>query len=285
MLLVTDGDGVSGAVDVVAEHGGIRVLVADSISFASPDDQGQVIVTGSHGGASAGEYARRFGVAAMVCSDAGIGKDAAGVAGLEMIDRAGIMGIAVSHESARIGDGRDIWDHGIISFANRTALAAGIRREYPVRDELMAFLYRRREPGPGEHPMRRTVLEHQGRQVVILDSMSQVEDADRGQVVIAASNGGKESGRLAVAAGCACAVFSDAGLGKDQAGIAGIWAMDAAGIPGITVSHTSAAISDGMDIWRNGVISHVNSAAAAAGFSAGARAADAVIHFLSNLER
>lgn len=118
-----------------------------------------------------------------------------------------------------------------------------------------------------------------------MDSMSQVEDVDSGQIVVAASNGGKESGRLAVLAGCACAVFNDAGVGKDRAGIAGLTAMDEAGIPGAAVSHTSAEISDGMDTWNNGILSHVNDAAAAAGLVAGMRVRDAVRSLLDGRQK
>jgi hypothetical protein len=132
--------------------------------------------------------------------------------------------------------------------------------------------------------LRTTVLDRAGRRVVVLDSMSQVEDVDSGQIVIAASNGGKESGRLAVLAGCACAVFNDAGVGKDRAGIAGLVGMDRAGIPGAAVSHTSAEISDGMDTWRNGVLSHVNDAAQAAGLAVGMRVRDAVLLLLDGEE-
>lgn len=129
--------------------------------------------------------------------------------------------------------------------------------------------------------LRNTVFELHGRKVVVLDSMSQVEAADRGHVVVAGSNGGKESGRIAVAFGCTCAVFNDSGVGKDSAGTAGLKLMDAAGVPGVTVSHSSAAISNGMDTWENGVISCVNDPAAAAGFTVGAKAKDAITSFLN----
>jgi hypothetical protein len=101
------------------------VAVTDSIAFATTEHAGHLIVTGSHGGASAGEYARRCGVAAVACNDAGIGKDQAGVAGLATLD--GVVGVAVGHDTARIGDGHDTWANGVVSFANAAALAASIR--------------------------------------------------------------------------------------------------------------------------------------------------------------
>lgn len=69
---------------------------------------------------------------------------------------------------------------------------------------------------------RGIVGEENGRLIVVMDSMSQIEQADRDRIVVAASNGGQESGRMAIATGCALAVMNDAGVGKDQAGIIGI---------------------------------------------------------------
>lgn len=108
-----------------------------------------------------------------------------------------------------------------------------------------------------------------GRQIVVMDSMSQAETEDTGRILVAASNGGQESGRLAIEIGPALAVFNDAGIGKDDAGIAGVVAMGEAGVPGATVGHESAEISNGMDMWHHGVLSYVNGPARAAGLRVG----------------
>ncbi|WP_430332829.1 hypothetical protein [Rhodococcus sp. ACT016] len=108
-----------------------------------------------------------------------------------------------------------------------------------------------------------------GRKIVVMDSMSQVETGDGGRILVAASNGGQESGRLAIEIDCALAVFNDAGIGKESAGISGIVAMGEAGIPGAAVGHDSAEISNGMDMWHNGVLSYVNGPAYEAGLRVG----------------
>ncbi|WP_072803455.1 hypothetical protein [Rhodococcoides yunnanense] len=125
---------------LVHSRNGQRVWVMDSIAFASAAQSGDVIVTGSHGGTSAGEYAVQFGVRVVVCNDAGIGKNAAGVAGLRAIDAHGIAGIAVGHDSARIGDGEDIWENGTITYVNRTAAEAGIRVGAALSEEILAMV-------------------------------------------------------------------------------------------------------------------------------------------------
>lgn len=128
---------------VVHDAVGSRIWVADSIAFAGPAQAGNVLVTGSHGGVSAGEYAASFGVAVLVCNDAGVGKNRAGVAGLAAIAVHGIAGIAVSHDSARIGDGTDAWEHGIVSYVNEVADRAGVHTGVPLREQLLAMTDRR----------------------------------------------------------------------------------------------------------------------------------------------
>ncbi|AOU74853.1 hypothetical protein DUI70_0159 [Streptomyces albus] len=138
-MLVTDH---AGEVRCVTGQGGVRIAVADSISFIGPQFAGQLVVTGSHGGASAGEYALRAQVAAVACNDAGVGKDRAGIAGLDALEEKGVIGVGVGHDSARIGDGADSWESGIISHANAAALAAGVRCGRPLRTEFTALAER-----------------------------------------------------------------------------------------------------------------------------------------------
>ncbi|MGC0366284.1 hypothetical protein ABH922_004268 [Rhodococcus sp. 27YEA15] len=118
-----------------------------------------------------------------------------------------------------------------------------------------------------------------GREIVVMDSMSQIELGDRDRIVVAASNGGQESGRMAIATGCALAVMNDAGVGKDDAGIIGIVHMGEAGLAGVAVSHDSAEISNGMDMWHHGIISYVNGPAAAAGIRVGDDVHSSVVGF------
>jgi len=115
-----------------------------------------------------------------------------------------------------------------------------------------------------------------GYEVIVLDSASQIRVEDKGRVVIAASNGGRESGRAAILAGCALVVFNDAGVGKERAGVIGLDLIDERGIPGMAVSHDSAEISDGLGTWNHGILSCVNEAAAALGVSEGMSVRDAV---------
>jgi hypothetical protein len=118
---------------IVAEGPWGRVLLIDSITQLDAGDAGAVVVAGSHGGASSGEVACRLPLAAVFFNDAGIGKDDAGVAALAMLQERGVPAGAVAHTSARIGDARDAWHHGIVSRLNDAARDRGWREGESLR--------------------------------------------------------------------------------------------------------------------------------------------------------
>ncbi len=103
-----------------------KVILMDSITKVSNEDKGQVVVSGSHGGSSSGEFALGVPLKAVFFNDAGVGKESAGIAALQMLQEHAIAGGTVSHLSARIGDSQDMWDHGVISHLNDAARALGL---------------------------------------------------------------------------------------------------------------------------------------------------------------
>lgn len=105
----------------------------DSITEIQPEDQGQVVISASHGGANSGEYAARGQPRLAFFNDAGHGKEDAGTAGLARLERHGIPAAAYAHTSARIGDAGDAWANGVVSRVNRLAAAGGIAVGDPVR--------------------------------------------------------------------------------------------------------------------------------------------------------
>ncbi|MSO74128.1 MAG: hypothetical protein EXQ99_03100 [Alphaproteobacteria bacterium] len=111
--------------------------------------------------------------------------------------------------------------------------------------------------------------------IFILDSATQFEPRHRGHVIITGSHGGLYPGYLAAKTGVLGISFNDAGIGKDEAGIASLAYLDRLDIPAVTVSHLSARIADGADITRRGVVSHANATATALGCKAGQHVTDA----------
>jgi hypothetical protein len=105
-----------------------RVSAMASVGLAGPDNAGDVICAGSHTALVTWRYvtAYTFPVAGVICNDAGIGKDRSGIAALQPLAEAGIAAAAVSHQSARLGEGRSTYGDGIIAHVNRVAEEAGV---------------------------------------------------------------------------------------------------------------------------------------------------------------
>lgn len=107
---------------------GLRIVCVDSVSLVVPEDAGQIVLSGSHGGVVSGQRALAIGVtaAAAFYNDAGIGKDEAGVGRLPVLDEKGIAGATVAAASARIGDGRSTYESGVLSRVNAGAAGLGM---------------------------------------------------------------------------------------------------------------------------------------------------------------
>ena len=104
---------------------GDGIVQADSVTRLGPEDAGKVLIGASHGGVYAANLAARAGLRAVILNDAGIGKDGAGIAGLAYLDKIGMAAATIGHNTARIGDGRDMASRGIISRVNAAAGARG----------------------------------------------------------------------------------------------------------------------------------------------------------------
>ena len=116
-----------------------------------------------------------------------------------------------------------------------------------------------------------------GGRVLIMDSITQVDTGDAGALVVSASHGGTSSGQFALEVPLRVAFFNDAGVGKDEAGIAALRMLQDQGVAGGAVSHTSARIGDSQDTWDHGVISHVNPLAQSLGLVPGERLREALM--------
>lgn len=125
------------------EVGGLHgILLVDSITEITARDAGAIVVSGSHGGASAARYALAVPILLAVFNDAGVGKNDAGIAGLAMLADAGRAAVAVGHDSARIGEATDTWETGVIRHANAPAKRLGIEIGAAVSVALPALVHR-----------------------------------------------------------------------------------------------------------------------------------------------
>jgi hypothetical protein len=101
--------------------------VVDSITELGPQDAGCLAVSGSHGGISSARYALAARPLLSVFNDAGVGRDAAGLAALPFLQSHGLAACTVGHDSARIGEAGSTLADGAISHVNLLAQALGVR--------------------------------------------------------------------------------------------------------------------------------------------------------------
>jgi len=268
------------AVERLDQVGDVWVLVTDSSTLLGPEASGQVAVCGSHGGINAALFAASAGVKAAIFNDAGVGKDAAGIAGLTATEPYGMAVAAADFMSARIGDGNDLYRSGLISHCNRWAEHAGLQigMEVTAAARLLAVwtahVGKPRPSSPRDRPPEMVRLAQH--RIVVADSISQVEIGHIGVVVISGSHGGMVAGR-AVKVKVGGAFFNDAGVGKDGAGITRLPVLEQQGIPAATVAHTSARIGDGLDTFHSGLVSHANPLALAVGVALGQTVEEAAL--------
>ena len=113
------------------------LVLLDSVTQVEAAHSGCLVVTGSHGGASVVRYARAVRAWLYVFNDAGVGKDGAGIAALDLLQRDGIAAVAVEHSTARIGEAADAWEHGVVSRLNAAAAALGLRVAQSLREQIV----------------------------------------------------------------------------------------------------------------------------------------------------
>lgn len=119
-----------------------RIMAMGSVTFIKPENEGDVICTGSHFGRTSAAYSSRFRLRGVICSDAGRCKDDSGIAGLAVCQDKGIPGGAVSVETARIGEGMSTYFDGILSAVNDASRALGIHEGMSAREASMRMLER-----------------------------------------------------------------------------------------------------------------------------------------------
>src|SRR5690606_24319825 len=78
----------------------LRLRVVDSITELHAGDAGCVAVSGSHGGLSSARYALAARPLLSVFNDAGVGRDAAGIAALGFLQAHALAACTVAHGSA-----------------------------------------------------------------------------------------------------------------------------------------------------------------------------------------
>jgi hypothetical protein len=108
------------------ELDGLVVLLADAMDDLPVDQSDFVLVSGAYAGLDSARRALRRPPRLAIFSDAGVGKDESGIAGLELLQAFHIAAAAVDVASARIGDAADCLKSGVISHRNELAAELGV---------------------------------------------------------------------------------------------------------------------------------------------------------------
>ncbi|CAK7255147.1 MULTISPECIES: hypothetical protein [unclassified Shinella] len=255
------------------------MITLGSVTDLRPEHAGRAVLVGSHGGHATGEYALAFAIASLMCHDAGIGLEEAGVEGLTVLGNQSVPAIAIDYRSARIGDAQDMLARGRVSRANAPAVALGIFPGSRAADAAALLsdrvgqatalsgatsdaIFRRRECSLGP-----------GRRLVFLDSASSITPFDNGAIIVTGSHGGLPAGAAdrAIKARPLIAIFNDAGVGIDTAGIARLPVLDRQGVAAACVKAASARIGDARSTYETGIVSFANEKALALGAQPGTR--------------
>lgn len=93
---------------------------------------------------------------------------------------------------------------------------------------------------------------------ILLNSITDAGPSARGRVVVSGSHGGLYPAAIASGAGVHAVIFNDAGIGFEQAGVAGIQALNACGMAAAVVDCMSAEIGSAEDMAGHGIISFAN---------------------------
>jgi len=125
------------------------------------------------------------------------------------------------------------------------------------------------------------VVERTDGRILIFDSATHVEAyaAQAGcsaDIVVAASYAGVLCARMVMSARPRAAIGLDCAIGKDGAGIAGLWYYEALDVPAAAVDSSTAEMGNGRDMHAHGVLSRVNECAQRLGLAPGLSVQEAV---------
>jgi phosphohistidine swiveling domain-containing protein len=258
-----------------------RVLVGDSGSYVGKSaTENDVVVSGSFAGAAAISYALALRpVKGLISHDAGVGKDRAGISGLDFADQFGVPVAAVSGESATLANGNSVMA-GVISYVNKAATVVGLKAGMPTSEAAVLML----NAAPGrqlkaaaevDNTMRELSRTQKGR-ILAVWALVFLPDLHPNDVFCLATHSAQVAAEHAFRWNVKGWIANDAGPGKNHSGISGLAICGKRGMPAASVSAMSARIGDAMSTYDTGVISFVNEPARAKGVDVGMTAREAL---------
>ncbi len=267
-----------------SENAGRRVVVLDSATHShlhssSPEFQAHtdVIVNASYSGVYCAHLLDETKPIGVIGLDCGIGKDGAGISGLWYFEAKNIPAAAADISILEHGNGRVLYENGIISRVNGFAIGLGIQ---PGMSVVKAAALMR--DGSAEsieldfHNREVVYIGENGHNVVCTNSIADALPEDRDtNVLCTAGHTGRSVVDYIIGFRPFGFICSDGAMGRDRSGVSALEPTNAAGIAGAAVSAETARMGDGHSTYFDGVISAANDLALAAGVYVGQKATEA----------
>jgi len=244
-----------------------------------------VCVNSSYCGVLPARFIAEHAPRGAIGMDCGIGPEGSAIAGLWYLEAVSIPAAVADVMTAHLGNGVHLYENGVVSFMNQLALDCGVSIGMSVKDAASVLLENDPEAASASEITNRTIMETSpdGRYVIATDSIAFGTDEDTGRNVLVTAG---HTGRSAVPYLLRCRpwgfICSDGGKGMDDSGMAGLYIVEEEGLPGATIDARYARMGSGLSHYHDGVISAVNSHAAAKGVTIGMPAAGAASLLLLN---
>lgn len=265
-----------------------RIMAMDSAyDVAVPNYARDVVVNASYCGVLPARFIAEQRPRGAIGVDCAVGPAGASIAGLWYLEALNIPAAVADVMTVRLGDGVDLYTHGMISFANRPALDCGVQAGMPVREAARFMLESDPRVLTASQVTNRTVVQTgpQGHQVVCTDSIAFGLLEDMRNVLVTAGHTGRSAVPYLLRVKPFGFICSDGGKGREEGGIAGLYMVETEGLAGATVDARSARMGDGLSSYYDGIISAVNAIAHGAGVRRDMPAAEAAALLMRRSQR
>ncbi len=254
---------------------------SNSSSYLGPHKThpNDVIVVGSYCGTRILAPMFTRGVKAVIATDAGIGKDNAGISGLLHAETIDVPVATIAAMSAETSNGRETLLIGTISRANKQARALGVEIgmiAYEAAARLAKAPPGKSIPTPLGVEEAPVVVDKVGQgRIWATPGTTAITEKIPSDVVCSGANSSRVSSDGMLRMGAKGSIANDAGIARNNTAVEGVALLEEKGVPSAAVATMSARLGEGLSTWNDGVISVLNAPAAKLGVKVGMTAKEA----------
>lgn len=256
----------------MASTGRGRVVAADSAYHIVPENRGRdVVVNASYCGVLPARFLTAHMPRGVIGVDCGVGPGGASIAGLWYLEALNIPAAVADVATVELGNGVDLYEHGIVSFVNRPAHDCGVEPGMRVSVAAMHMLANDPAGPAADEVTNRTVVDigSSGRSIVCTDSIAFGLPEDVDNVLVTAGHTGRSAVPYLLKVRPFGFICSDGGGGRNGSGRIGLTLVEQEGLAGATVDARYACMGDGLSSYHDGIITGANKLALAAGVDIG----------------